>query len=110
MERFVKGDVVVVPFPFSNLSGSKRRPALVLTNLRGNDIMICQITSKQTNDIFAQELKSEDFISGSLPVNSFIRPLRVFTADQHIVFRKIGQITPERMNKVIDAIIYILKQ
>jgi len=110
MERFVKGDVVVVPFPFSNLSGSKRRPALVLTDLRGDDIMICQITSKLTDDVFAQALRSEDFVSGSLPVNSFIRPLRVFTADRHIVFRKIGQITPERMNKVIDAIIFSLKQ
>ena len=110
MERFVKGDVVVVSFPFSNLSGSKRRPALVLTELRGDDIMICQITSKSTDDIFAQEISSEDFISGSLPINSFIRPLRVFTADKHIVFRKIGKITPERMNKVIDSIIFILKQ
>ena len=110
MERFVKGDVVVVPFPFSDLSGSKRRPALVLTDLRGDDIMICQITSQQTDDIFAQALRPEDFDSGSLPVDSFVRPLRIFTADKHIVFRKIGHITPERMNKVSDAIIYTLKQ
>jgi len=110
MERFVKGDVVVVSFPFSNLLGSKRRPALVLTDLRGNDIVICQITSKPTDDPFAQALRSEDFISGSLPIDSFIRPLRVFTADKHIVFRKVGKITPERMDKVIDCIIYTLKQ
>ena len=110
MERFIKGDIVVVPFPFSNLSGSKRRPALVLTNLHGDDILICQITSKPTDDIFTQSLKSEDFVTGSLPVNSFIRPLRVFTADQHIVFHKIGHISHERMNKVIDAIIFTLQQ
>ena len=109
MERFVKGDVVVVPFPFSDLSGSKRRPALVLTDLRGDDIMICQITSHPTDDIFAQALRPEDFVSGSLPVNSFIRPLRIFTADKHNVFRKIGHITSERMNKVIDAIFFTLK-
>ena len=42
-------------------------------------------------------------------MNSFIRPLRIFTADKHIVFRKIGQITSERM-KLIDAIIFTLKQ
>jgi len=108
MERFVKGDVVVVPFPFSDLSGSKRRPALVLTDLNGDDIIICQITSQPTDDIFAQALRSEDFASGSLPVDSFIRPLRIFTADKHIVFRKVGQITPDRMNKVIDAIVFML--
>jgi len=110
MERFVKGDVVVVPFPFSDLSGSKRRPALVLTDIQGDDIIICQITSQQTDDVYAQALRPDDFVSGSLPVDSFIRPLRVFTADKHIVFRKIGQITPDRMNKVIDAIIFALKQ
>jgi len=110
MERFVKGDVVIVPFPFSNLSGSKRRPALILAELRGDDIIICQITSRPTDDEFAQTLRSEDFVSGSLPVVSYIRPLRVFTADKHIVFQKIGQITHERMEKVIDAIVFALKQ
>ena len=110
MERFVKGDIVVVPFPFSDLSGNKKRPALILTELRGDDMIICQITSKPTDDIFAQPLLSEDFISGSLHVNSYIRPLRVFTVDKRIIFRKIGQITLEKINKVIDAIIFTLKQ
>lgn len=38
MEKFIKGDVVVIPFPFSDLSQSKRRPALVVANLKGDDI------------------------------------------------------------------------
>jgi len=50
MAAFIKGDVVVIPFPFSDLSGSKKRPALVLADLPGNDILLCQITSQQTND------------------------------------------------------------
>lgn len=33
----MKGDIVVIPFPFSDLSGSKRRPALVIANLTGDD-------------------------------------------------------------------------
>ena len=45
MEKFVKGAVVVIPFPFSNLAGTKRRPALVLADLPGDDIILCQITS-----------------------------------------------------------------
>ena len=110
MERFVRGDVVVIPFPFSDLSGSKRRPALVLTNLRGDDILLCQITSQPSEDIFALALKSRDFISGTLPADSFIRPLRIFTADKNIIIRKAGEITPELMDKVIDGIIFALKQ
>jgi len=50
MARFVKGDVVVIPFPISDLSQAKRRPALVLTNLEGDDLILCQITSQQVRD------------------------------------------------------------
>ena len=46
MERFVKGDVVVVPFPFSDLTAAKRRPALVITAFPGDDVILCQITSR----------------------------------------------------------------
>jgi mRNA interferase MazF len=46
MEEFVKGDVVVVPFPFSDLSEAKRRPALVIADLAGDDFVLCQITSQ----------------------------------------------------------------
>jgi mRNA interferase MazF len=53
MGRFVKGDVVVVPFPFSDLSGSKKRPAFVIADLPGDDIVLCQITSKHKSDPFA---------------------------------------------------------
>lgn len=45
MERFVKGDVVVVPFPFSDLTKAKRQPALVIADLEGDDLILCQITS-----------------------------------------------------------------
>lgn len=46
MERFVKGNVVVVPFPFSDLTQAKRRPALIIAELEGNDLILCQITSQ----------------------------------------------------------------
>ena len=110
MERFVKGDVVIIPFPFSDFSGYKRRPALVLTDLRGDDIMICQITSKPYDDIFVQPLLSEDFDSGSLNIESYVRPLRVFTVDKHIILHKVGHITAQRMKKIIDAIVFTLEK
>jgi mRNA interferase MazF len=46
MAKFIKGDVVVIPFPFSDLSQAKRRPALVIAAFEGNDAILCQITSK----------------------------------------------------------------
>ena len=47
MEKFVKGEVVVVPFPFTDLSAAKRRPAIIIANLKGDDLILAQITSKK---------------------------------------------------------------
>ncbi len=52
MEKLVKGDVVVVPFPFSDLTEAKRRPALIVSVLRGDDVILCQITSKEIKDYY----------------------------------------------------------
>jgi len=46
MAKFIKGDVVVIPFPFSDLTQTKRRPALVISALEGDDVILCQITSR----------------------------------------------------------------
>jgi mRNA interferase MazF len=46
----MKREVVVLLFPFSDLSGAKRRPALVIADWGGADVMLCQITSKQKKD------------------------------------------------------------
>jgi mRNA interferase MazF len=58
--RFVKGDVVAVPFPFSDLAQAKRRPALVLAELEGDDRILCQITSRGIRDRYAVELDDND--------------------------------------------------
>lgn len=92
MERFVKGDVVVIPFPFSDLTASKRRPALVIAPLKGDDVILCQITSHWTKDEYSIELRNIDFESGGLIQNSFIRPNRIFTADKSIILKRVGHI------------------
>ncbi|MFD1256410.1 type II toxin-antitoxin system PemK/MazF family toxin [Mucilaginibacter terrae] len=93
MAGFVKGDVVVIPFPFSDLSGSKKRPALVLADLPGNDIVLCQITSQQSNDASAIYITSTDFKNDALPVSSYIRPTRILPLIKISSF-----VRPERFN------------
>ena len=66
MEKPLKGDVVVIPFPFSDLSSSKRRPALVLADLEGDDTILCQITSIARQDRYAIALSNMDFLKESL--------------------------------------------
>jgi mRNA interferase MazF len=71
MERFIRGDIVVLPFPFSDLSETKRRPALVLVPLTGSDLILCLITSQVKTDSYTIPLKSSNFESGSLKKDSY---------------------------------------
>jgi mRNA interferase MazF len=109
MGRFVKGDVVVIPFPFSNLTGNKRRPALILVDLNGDDCIICQITSKNRSDPLAIPLTATDFSSGRLPVDSFIRPNKIFTADKNLILSTVGHLTDKKISDVINAVIAIIQ-
>lgn len=108
MGKFVKGDVVVVPFPFSDLSQSKRRPALVLAALTGNDVILCQITSKAVRDVYALDLTEKDFTTGNLQQDSNIRPNRVFTADSKIILHRAGVLKTEKLQEVVTKLIQIL--
>jgi mRNA interferase MazF len=82
---FVKGDVVILPFPFSDLSGARRRPALVVAELRGDDLIVCQITSQSRSDAYGVPLSPGDFASGALNQASTVRPNRIFTADSRVI-------------------------
>ncbi|MBI3961868.1 MAG: type II toxin-antitoxin system PemK/MazF family toxin [Deinococcus sp.] len=109
MAKFVKGDVVVVPFPFSDLTQAKRRPALVLAELEGDDLIRCQITSRAVRDRYALELEDSDFETGSLKQKSNIRPNRLFTADTRIVLYRVGRLKMEKVGGVITKVVEILQ-
>ena len=85
MERFVKGDVVIIPFPFSDLSTTKRRPALVVAAPGGDDVILCQITSRQVRDHYAISTTDMDFAEGSLHKQSNVRPNRLFSASTSLI-------------------------
>ncbi len=68
------GAVVTVLFPFSDLSNSKLRPAVVLADAGRGDWVLCQITSKSYADASAMELENADFARGFLNLTSYARP------------------------------------
>ena len=105
MGEFVKGDVVVIPFPFTDLSGNKKRPAFVITDLPGDDIIVCQITSRANSDPLSLSLGVSDFVSGGLPVYSFIRPNKIFTADKNIILSVAGHLSESKIHGIINSII-----
>ena len=108
MGAFVKGDVVVTLFPFSDLSGAKKRPALVVATLSGDDIILCQITSQTAADSYAVAIADHDFVRGGLRQASNIRPNRLFTAESGIIQYRAGTLSQAKMQTVLDKLIQIL--
>ena len=109
MERFVKGDVVVVPFPFSDLSTVKRRPALVAAAPGGDDVILCQITSQQIRDRYAIGIDEMDFTEGTLQKPSNIRPNRLFSASINLILYRAGHLNDRVVMSAVDRIIEILQ-
>jgi len=89
----------LVRFPFSDLSGSKLRPAVFLAYAGKEDWILCQITSNPFTDENAIQLDDDAFADGSLQRISYIRPGKLFTANTAIVARSIGRIKIENLDK-----------
>ena len=110
--QFESGEVVLVPFPFTDLSQSKRRPVLVLSNLQHNmairDFISCGITSNLSNRAFSMLLDPSDMVEGALPVRSRIKYDKIFTLEKSLVIRKVGKISPEKLGQVRDSITSLL--
>jgi len=109
MERFVKGDVVVTPFPFSDLKSSIKRPALVVANLRGEDLILCQITSRENIDPYQIILNKKDFSEGKINIKSFIKPSILFTLRSSIILYRVGKINKKKVKEVEEKICKIIK-
>lgn len=103
------GRVVLVPFPFSDLSASKLRPALVLAYAEKGDWILCQITSKPYADDEAVELKHSDFSEGGLKLVSYARPGKLFTTSISLIQAQAGQLKKDNLELVVNAVIKLLR-
>ena len=110
MGIFVKGDVIVLNYPFSDFSKLKRRPAVVLANSGDEDLLVCLITSQQKRDEYAVSIESGDFAIGSLNYPSIARPNRVATAERAIVLYRVGRLGAEKTEEIVNSLIRLLKQ
>jgi mRNA interferase MazF len=100
MGKPLAGEVVVLPFPQTDLQAGKRRPALIVANLTGDDLILCQITSQSRRDGYSVSLTSRDFERGHLNVDSFIRPNRLFTVDQSVILYSAAKVKNSKLNEV----------
>lgn len=101
--------VVLLPFPFSDLSNQKLRPALVLADAGRDDWVLCQITSKSYADSRAVELLDSAFVQGGLQLASYARPAKLFTAHASLIRLVAGELNDATHQRVLDAVISLLR-
>jgi mRNA interferase MazF len=111
MARFVSGEVVVVPFPFTDLSSAKVRPALVLASLSRGDVILCQITSQAAGHPEAVPILGSDYETGSgLHRASFALPHRLVTANEVCVRRAVGVLNPAKLQEIRECVCATIRQ
>lgn len=103
-----RGSVVLVRFPFSDLSASKRRPAVVLAEAGRGDLVLVQVTSRPYADPAAVPLTAASFARGGLDVTSYARPGKLFTANEALVVREVGALTPIALDALVAAVVDLL--
>jgi mRNA interferase MazF len=111
MARLVGGEVIVVPFPFTDLSSVKVRPALVLASLTRGDLILCQITSQAAGHPEAVPILKTDFESGDgLARASFALPHRVVTANESCVRRAVGKLSSTKLDEIRQRVCAVIRQ
>ena len=102
--RYERRDIVLVPFPFTDLSSSKRRPALVVSpdsfNDQMQDLVLAAITSQFSEDS-ALTIDQDDCVDGTLPKRSVVKPAKLFTIHSTLVLKKICALRREKLDAVL---------
>ena len=104
------GQVVLVPFPFSDLSQAKLRPAVVLADAGFGDWILCQVTSNPYGDRGTIGLTNSSFATGSLRVASYARPGKVLTASRELMVSQVGSLKAGSLRQIVDAVVVILRR
>ncbi|MDA3836184.1 MAG: type II toxin-antitoxin system PemK/MazF family toxin [Nanoarchaeota archaeon] len=92
---YKQGDIILIPFPYSDLTGSKKRPAIIISNskLKGDDFICSLITSNSPKDGLL--IKNQSLQENKLPFKSWVKPQRIFTIDKKIIIKKITSINKQ---------------
>lgn len=102
--------IVVIPFPFSDLSGTKLRPALVLAETGHDDWLLCQITSNAYIDPIAVRLTAAELSKGTLNTVSFARPMKLFTANVDLMVKRVAILNAETFRAILTVTIESLQR
>ena len=99
MEGFVKGDILVIEFPYSDLKDTKRRPVLILSK-NSKDLIICGITSNLKDKKHSVLIDNSNLSEGKIPKQSLIKVNKLFTIEESIIEKKVAKLNKETFEDV----------
>lgn len=109
-----QGDFLLVPFPFSDQSGRKVRPVIVISNEEFNsysgDLIVVGVTSNISKDRYNLPLNNPDFEEGRLITPCCIKVENILKIDKELILKKIGRIKSEKLKTIIDNIMGIISE
>jgi mRNA interferase MazF len=103
------GAIVLLPFPFSDLSQVKLRPAVVLADAGRGDWILCQITSNPYGDAHVVQLTDDSFDSGFLRVTSYARAGKLFTANQDLMVSQVATLNAQSFKTIVETATDLLR-
>lgn len=102
--NFEQGEILLVPFPFTNLTNIKQRPALVLStddyNLKKEDIIICGMTSQLKETDCSITVTNADLEEGNLPKTSLIKVDKLFQIEKSQIRKSLGKVNKRTFQQV----------
>jgi len=103
-----KFDIALVTFPFSDLTKTKKRPALVINSFEGDNTLFCQITTKRRSiKKYEVMLKKED-CAGDIRFDSLVYIDMLFTLHKSLIHRKIGEVKSPKVKEIINQKIKVV--
>lgn len=106
------GDLVLVPFPFSDLSGSKSRPAIVLSSEAYNDgskdVIVCGVTSKLTNAAHSVVFRPQDMSQGRLRVISRAKADKILSLEKTLIRKRVGRLKQSIVGQIRKEVLSVL--
>lgn len=107
LNKYKKGEILVVPFPFTDNSTTKRRPAVIISTFK-EDVIVALITSKEQRGEYVARIKEEDFLEGKLKYASYVKVNRIFTVANKLIIKKAGTLKKEKVLEIERKLVRLI--
>ncbi len=105
---YSRGEIVLIPIPFSDLKANKKRPVLIISNnkknLNSEDVIVVALTSNIRGIDSEIIINNNDMADGKLITEACVRADKIYTLSQNMIDKRFGRINTNKLDKVIEKI------